>query len=366
MKKLLALILCVAMLFSFAACKGEESESEFKVGFVHIGDENDKGYTANHHRGTMEMKEALNLKDNQIISKWMIQENDQCETALRELVEEGCNIIFATSFGFEDFVLKVAEEHPEVEFCHATGYKSAQSEMANVHNYFADIFEARYLAGIAAGLKTKENKLGYVGAFPYAEVISGYTAFFLGAKSVNPDVTMDVIYVDSWYDVNLEKEAAETLIAGGCDVISQHSDSTGPAAAAEAAGIFHVGYNTDMTPTAPNASLISSRINWGPYVTMAVKNALNDKEIPKDWSAGLAEKAVELTDLNSSIAAEGTQEKIDAAAKEIEEGTLKVFAGPLFDNDGKQLVAEGDFFAESKNASAPEWNNIVKGINVKS
>lgn len=368
MKKIIALLLCFIMALSFVSCKGgneEGDKDDFKVGFVHIGDENDKGYTANHHRGTLEMKEALGLKDSQIISKWMIQESAECEAALRELVEEGCKIIFATSFGFEEYVLKVAKEYPDVEFCHATGVECAKSELPNVHNYFANIFEGRYLAGIAAGLKTKTNKLGYVAAFNFAEVISGYTAFYLGAKSVNPDVTMDVIYVDSWYNVEKEKEAAETLIAGGCDVISQHSDSTGPASAAESAGVFHVGYNTDMTETAPNASLISSRINWGPYVTMAVEKAMEGKEIEKDWSAGLKDGAVALTELNTKIAAEGTQEKIDEAAKLIKEGELKVFAGPLYDVNDELVVKDGEHFPESEEASAPSWTYILKGIIIK-
>ena len=343
------------------------SAENIKVGFVHVSDPSDMGYTYNHDLGTKAMQEALGLTDDQIINKFNVPEGAECDTALRELVDAGCNIIFATSFGFEDYVKEVAAEYPEIQFCHATGYQASTSGLSNMHNYFASIYEARYLAGIAAGLKTETNKLGYVAAFPFAEVISGYTAFYNGAKSVNPDVTMEIMYTNSWNDPTVEAQVAKALIEKGCDVVSQHSDSTAPATTAEDNGVWQVGYNNDMIDAAPNASLISARINWGIYVTEAVQAVINGEAIPADWCKGIADGAVYLSPLNTAIAAEGTQEKIDAAAEAIKSGELKVFAGPLTGTspEGDTIeVAEGEYFHEQEEASAPAWNYIVEGCNV--
>lgn len=387
-KRVLSILLCAVMTATLLAGCGkpaaesgndeateatEESEAtgvtaeDIKVGFVHVSDASDMGYTYNHDMGTKEMQEALGLSDDQIINKFNVPESSECETALRELVDAGCNIIFATSFGFEDYVLEVAAEYPEVQFCHATGYKAADSGMSNVHNYFASIYEARYLAGIAAGLKTESNQLGYVAAFPFAEVISGYTAFYLGAKSVNPDVKMDIMYTNSWNDPTVEAQVAKALIDRGADVISQHSDSTAPATTAEENGVWQVGYNNDMIEAAPKASLISARIDWGIYVTEAVKAVLDGEEIPADWCRGLADEAVYLSPLNTDIAAEGTQEAIDEAAEAIKAGELYVFAGPLtgVSPEGEEeTVAEGDHFPEQEEASAPSWCYIIEGCTV--
>ena len=396
-KKILSALLCVGMIASLmvgcgtpaaadttpaatedtTAAEGEaETEAatvagiaaeDIKVGFVHVSDPSDMGYTYNHDLGTLAMKEALGLTDDQIINKFNVPEGAECDTALRELVDAGCNIIFATSFGFEDYVKEVAAEYPEIQFCHATGYQAAGSGLSNMHNYFASIYEARYLAGIAAGLKTETNKLGYVAAFPFAEVISGYTAFYLGAKSVNPDVTMDIMYTNSWNDPTVEAQVAKALIEKGCDVVSQHSDSTAPATTAEDNGVWQVGYNNDMIDAAPNASLISARINWGIYVTEAVQAVINGEAIPADWCKGLADGAVYLSPLNTAIAAEGTQEAIDAAAEAIKSGELKVFAGPLTGTspEGNAIeVVEGEYFHEQEEASAPAWNYIVEGCHV--
>ena len=388
-KRILSALLCVTMIASLvvgcgtpaaadttpAATEGETTENttagiaveDIKVGFVHVSDPSDMGYTYNHDLGTLAMKEALGLSDEQIINKFNVPEGAECDTALRELVDAGCNIIFATSFGFEDYVKEVAAEYPEIQFCHATGYQAAGSGLSNMHNYFASIYEARYLAGIAAGLKTESNKLGYVAAFPFAEVISGYTAFYLGAKSVNPDVTMEIMYTNSWNDPTVEAQVAKALIEKGCDVISQHSDSTAPATTAEDNGVWQVGYNNDMIDAAPNASLISARINWGIYVTEAVQAVINGETIPADWCKGLADGAVYLSPLNTAIAAEGTQEAIDAAAEKIKSGELKVFAGPLTGTspEGEAYeVAEGEYFHEQEEASAPSWSYIVEGCNV--
>lgn len=343
------------------------AKEDIKVGFVHISDPSDMGYTYNHDLGTKEMQEALGLSDDQIVNKYNIPESSECDTAIRELVDAGCNIIFATSFGFEDYVMEVAKEYPDVQFCHATGYQASGSDMPNVHNYFASIYEGRYLAGIAAGMKTEKNKLGYVAAFPFAEVISGFTSFYLGAKSVNPDVTMDIQYTNSWNDPKKEAEVAQALIDAGCDVISQHSDSTAPATTAEKNGVWQCGYNADMIDAAPKASLISARIDWGIYLQDAVQAMIDGEEIPVDWCQGLESGAVYVSPLNTDIAAEGTQEAIDEATEKIKSGELEVFAGPLTGTspEGEDIeVAEGDFFPEQVEASAPSWSYIIEGCNV--
>ena len=343
------------------------SVEDIKVGFVHITDPSDMGYTYNHDLGTKTMQEALGLRDDQIINKFNVSEDASCDTALRELVEAGCNIIFATSFGFGDYVLQVAEEYPEVIFAHATGYKAADSGLANMHNYFASIYEGRYLAGIAAGLKTETNQLGYVAAFPFAEVISGYTAFYLGAKSVNPGVTMEIMYTNSWHDPTVESQVSQALIERGADVLSQHSDSTAPATVAEENGVWQVGYNNDMIEAAPKASLVSARIDWGIYLIEAVQAVIDGTEIPVDWCAGLEEGAVYLSPLNEEIIAAGTKEAIEAAAAGLHAGTLKVFAGELIgvSPDGEEItVAAGDYFPEQEAASAPSWSYILEGCTV--
>ena len=377
-KRIVSVFLCAAMAVTLiAGCGAPAAETggndgggssttasegipkdEIKVGFVHISDPSDMGYTYNQDLGTQEMQEALGLSDDQIINKYNVAEDASCDTALRELVDAGCNIIFATSFGFEDYVVEVAREYPDVQFCHATGYQAKDAGLDNFHNYFASIYEGRYLAGIAAGLKTESNKLGYVAAFPFAEVISGYTAFYLGAKSVNPDVTMEIMYTNSWNDPTVESQVAKALIDRGCDVISQHSDSTAPATTAEENGVWQVGYNNDMIEAAPNASLISPRI---------VQAMIDGEEIPVDWCKGLADGAVYLSPLNENIAAEGTQEAIDEAAEKIKSGELHVFAGPLkgVSPEGEEFeVAEGEYYHEQEEASAPSWLYIVDGCTV--
>ena len=394
-KKLLAILLCALLVFAVVACDGEKkpektdpkepagsvdpadpskpadpSEPEdpdklslanIKVGFVHITDPSDMGYTYNHNRGTEKMAEELGLDpEKQIINKFNTTEDQACENALRELAEQGCNIIFATSFGFEDYVLKVAKDYPDIEFCHATGYKAASSGLKNVHNYFGKIYQARYLSGIAAGLKTETNLLGYVAAKPFAEVISGYNAFYLGAKSVNPDVRMIVKYTGTWHDLELEKQVATALIDEGCDVIGQHCDSTAPATTAEEAGVFHVGYNSDMREAAPDASLTSAVWDWSRYLVLAINKLIAGEEIPVDWGEGLAEGVCDVSPLNEAIVAPGTADKIEEARKKIVETDWDVFTGPLVDVNGKTVVAEGETFIEP--ASAPSWEYILEGI----
>ncbi len=380
MKKLLALLLAAMLLCLSAGAMAEAANApiakeDLKIGVLHINDSSDQGYTYNHEAGYLKAMEELGLDtETQYVPKYHIGEDDKCATAIQELIEAGCNIIFATSYGHGPYVLEAATQHPEVQFCHATGELAVTAGLPNLHNYFAQIEEARYLAGIAAGLNTKVNKLGYVAAKPFAEVISGFTAFFLGARSVNPDVTMEVIYTNEWSSATLEAQAAQALIDMGCDVISQHSDTTSPATTAEAGGVLHVGYNNDMIPAAPNASLISARIDWSHYMKYALECMMSGEPIATDWTQGWAERTVYLSPLNTAIAAEGTQEAIDAAAAKFDDGSLHVWQGPLYDSEGNPaqimswdgssvVYTFSDEVYEEPN-SAPQFNAIIEGIHI--
>lgn len=350
--------------------------SKMKIGFIHVSDPSDMGYTYNHNNGTLKMVETLGLDaDSQIINKFNIPEdNAQVIQAANELIAEGCNLIFATSFGHESGIMEVAAANPDIQFCHATGYLAAGSGLANHHNYFGRIYEARYLSGIVAGLKAKEignNVLGYVAAMPFAEVISGFTAFYLGAKSVNPDVTMKVMYTGSWNDPTKEGQNAAALIDAGCGVISQHCDSTAPATAAEDAGVFHVGYNSGMIDVAPNASLTSAIWDWSQYLVYATTCVAKGEAIDVDWMGGLYDGVCLLSDLNEGILAEGTADAVKAAYNGILAGEVQVFAGPYHgegvDFDGNTVtidVAEGEFYIENEVASAPSFNYIIDGVEV--
>ena len=422
MKKFLALALAVIMLFAFAACGGntdvdettnpnsgdatvvakplaapetlEELDvdcKEIKLGLICLHDENST-YDANFIQAAQAAKEALGFD---LVIKTNIPESDACATAAEELVADGCDIIFANSFGHETFIMSVAEENPEVEFCHATGTYAHTEGIANFHNAFASIYEGRYLAGIAAGMKLNEMidagkikaedaKIGYVGAYPYAEVKSGYTSFFLGAKSVCPSATMSVKFTNSWYDIALEKEAALALIQEGCVLVSQHADSEGAPKACEEKGVPNVAYNVDTRNLGPTTALISSKINWAPYFKFIVKSVASDKAIPADWCGTIATGSVELTTLNEKVAAEGTQVAIDAAIEKFKKGELKVYSTENFTVGGNKLTSyqanvitldASDFnpdteviidgvFAESYFRSAPYFDVNIDGITV--
>ncbi|MGI6150944.1 MAG: BMP family ABC transporter substrate-binding protein [Christensenellales bacterium] len=376
MKKLLAVLLAAMMLFAIVGCSngadetpnngGKDSEGltleNIKLGFIYIGDASDKGYSYTHIAGANKMQQELGLRDDQIISKYNITEDSNAEVAINELIEAGCNAIFGTSFGYENYMLAAAAEHPEIEFFHASGYQAAGSGLPNMHNYFGNIYEARYLTGIAAGLKTKTNKLGYVTAMPFAECISGFTAFYLGAKSVNPDVTMEVMYTNSWNDPTKEAQVAQALIDMGCDVLGQHADSTATQTTAEANGVWSVGYNADMSEAAPNAVLTSAIWDWSQFLIKAVKAVVEGTELGSDFTAGLAEGFVDIAPLNEALVAEGTAEAIEAARQKILSGEIHVFDGPLVTVDGETVVPAGEYFQEPQ--SSPSWDYIIEGIHV--
>ena len=380
MKKLLALLLAVAMVFGLAACGGGES-ADFKVGFICLHDEKST-YDLNFLNGVDEVKAALGLKDDQVIVMPNIPEGDECYQAAADLVDQGCDIIFANSFGHEDFMIKAAKEFTNVQFCHATGTKAHVENLPNYHNAFASIYEGRYLAGIAAGLKlnemiaagkikAEEAKMGYVGAFTYAEVVSGYTSFYLGAKSVCPTVTMEVQFTGSWYDATEEKNAAEALIAKKCVLISQHADSMGAPSACEAAGVPNVSYNGSTVAACPNTFIVSSRINWAPYYKYMIETYQKGEAFAVDWCGGIEEGSVVLTDINDKAAAAGTADAIKTATEGLKNGTVNVFDTANFTVGGVKLashkveekeVIENGIFKESKIMAAPYFDLRIDGI----
>ena len=302
MKKLFALVLSLTLVFAFAGSAlafEPVPADEIKVGFVYIGDPSDKGYTLAHHEGTLEMQEALGLRDDQILVKTNVTEDSACENAILELIEQGCSVIFGNSFGFGTYMAELAEEYPEVIFLHCSGNLSND---VNFSNYFGRIWEARYLAGIAAGLRTENNHLGYVAAMQIPECIYSMNAYFLGARSVNPDVTMDVLFTNTWYDPTIEGQAAQALIDMGCDVIAQHQDTTMPVAAAEEAGIWACGYNCDMTEDGPNAHLTAPIWHWGIYVTEQVQAVIDGTWEPVNRLEGMNEGWVDISPLTENCA----------------------------------------------------------------
>ncbi len=400
MKKYIALLLAAVMVLGlFAGCGSNDSaestaaageKTDIKIGFIFLHDENST-YDKNFIDAANAAKEALGLSDDQVIFKTNIGENNDCYEAAADLADRGCNIVFADSFGHEPFMAQAAAEYPEVQFCHATGTTAHTAGLANLHNAFANIYEGRYLAGIAAGMKlnemieageftAEEAKIGYVGAFTYAEVISGYTSFFLGARSVCPSATMEVQFTGSWYDETAEKEAANTLIQRGCKLISQHADSMGAPTACETAGVPNVSYNGSTVAACPNTFIVSSRINWAPYFEYIINCVTSGEEIAADWCGGTAEGSVELSEINEQAAAAGTAEAIDAAAKKLASGELKVFDTATFTVNGETLtsfmadvdtdaaytpdteVISDGYFHESEMRAAPYFTLMIDGI----
>lgn len=339
------------------------AKEDLKVGVIHIGNPADgSGYSYTHDQGIVAMQEALGLDDSQIIRKNDVADDDQTatDTAMRECIEEGCQIIFATSWGYMDACEALAEEFPEVIFSHATGYKS---NGVNFNNYFGRIYQSRYLSGIAAGLKTETNKIGYVGAWgkDNAEVTGGCNAFAMGVYSVNPEAEVYIKTTSSWYDPEGEKQAAVALINEGCDVIGQHCDTPNPQLAAEEAGVYGVGYNSDMSKDAPKAVLTSSVWDWGAYYTTAVEALVNGTWTGENYFGGLAEGMIDIAPL-SDLCAEGTAEKIEEARAKMESGEWDVFDGVIECNDGSTVGAEGESMSDADITGNIHWyfKNVVE------
>ena len=393
MKKFLALLLALVMALSLFACGKKDDDADkakVKVGFITLHDENST-YDKNFINGAKEAIKNLGLTDADYILKTNIPEGQECYETACDLAEQGCNIIVADSFGHEGFMIDAAKKDENVQFCHSTGTRAHTEGLKNYHNAFASIYEGRFLAGIAAGLKlnemidagqfTKEEaKMGYVGAFTYAEVISGYTSFYLGAKSVCPTVTMDVTFTGSWYDEALEKEGAQKLIAGGCKLISQHADSFGAPTACENAKVPNVSYNGSTKSAGPNTYIISSRINWAPHYEYAIKAVMDGTEIKTDCTGDLSTGSVVLEEINDAVAAKGTAEAIADAKAKLEKGEIHVFDCANFTVKGEHLtsykadvdtdaaytadteVIKDGYFAESEFRSAPYFDLAIDGI----
>ena len=357
MKKLVALAMSALMAFSLSgAALAAETESDvvipedFKAGSIFLHDENST-YDLNFINAAKEAAANLGMSEDQIVLKTNVPEGQECYEEAMDMADQGCGIVFADSFGHEDYMIQAAQEVPEVQFCHATGTKAHTQGLDNYQNAFASIYEGRFLAGVAAGMKLnemiangditeEEAKIGYVGAFTYAEVISGFTSFFLGARHECPSATMEVTFTGSWYDETAEKEGANTLIEDGCVLISQHADSMGAPTACEAAGVPDISYNGSTKDAAPNTYIISSKINWAPYFEYAIKCAVAGEDIDTDWTGTLATDSVQLTELNEDVAAEGTAEEIEAVKAALEDGSLHVYDTSAFTVFGEELTEE--------------------------
>lgn len=386
-RKILSIALAALMLAGLCMAFGSCSKSgdAFKIGVILLHDEKST-YDLNFINGVKTAVEELKKdgKNVEIVFKKNIPESNKCYEAASELVDDGCTLIFADSFGHEDFMIDAAKKHKNVQFCHATGTKAhTTTDAPNFHNAFASIYEGRYLAGVAAGLKlnemiadgkfkAEEAKIGYVGAYTYAEVISGYTSFYLGAKSVCPTVTMDVQFTGSWYDETAEKNTALALINGGCKLISGHADSMGAPTACEEKGVPNIAYNGSTVAQCPNTFIVSSRIDWAPYFKYICEQAMAGKTIDTDWTGTLKTGSVALTDINEKVAAKDTAAKLKDVRAKLESGELNVFDTNNFTVEGKKVesfkveetneVIENGIFKESSFRSAPYFDLRIDGI----
>jgi basic membrane protein A len=356
MKKVL-IVLCAALLVLSActgkkgsAAKGPPSKDNIKVGFVYIGSVHDEGYTQAHDKGRL----ALLDMGIECAYREDVPENADCEKAIRDLIDQGCNVIYTNSFGFMDWTIKVAADFPNVYFGHCSGYKRAP----NVSTYFGKVYQARYLSGIAAGYKTKVNKIGYVAAFPIPEVIRGINAFTLGVQSVNPNATVEVVWTSTWYDPAVEKQAALELLNKGCDVIAQHQDTTAPQIAAQERGAFAVGYNTPTPNAAPRAYLTAPLFHWEAFYVDDVKHVLAGTWQSRAYWEGLNSGTVSLDALTANNDPRAAAPIADATAK-IKSGALEPFTGPLADQSGTVKVPAG-----TKMTDDEIWNMgwFVKGV----
>ncbi|MDD6095268.1 MAG: BMP family ABC transporter substrate-binding protein [Clostridia bacterium] len=413
-RRILSILLALAMMlsmFAFVSCgkdsntntgDGEQTsasaetpfktvdKADLKIGLITLHDDSST-YDANFIDAMYRALEDMGLDKSQLILYTGIAETEDCYNKAKDCVNQGCQVVFADSFGHEDYMIQAAIEYPEVRFCHATGTKAHSVNYDNFSNAFASIYEGRYAAGVAAGMKLNEMiadgkitadkaVMGYVGAYTYAEVMSGYTSFYLGAKSVCPSVTMKVKFTGSWYDYDKEKAAAESLISDGCVLISQHADSYGAPEACEAAGVPNVSYNGSTEATGPNTYIVSSKIDWAPYFEYMINCVMEGKVIDKDYTGTIATGSVKVLEINEAVAAEGTQKAVDDVIEQFKAGTLHVFDTENFKVGGKKLesymadvdsdekfekdteaIADG-YFHESEFRSAPYFDVEIDGI----
>lgn len=363
MKKILALLLAMMLLVSLTACGASSDQSaepatdntasentpateeetpaeDMVVGFIYVGPIGDGGYTFAHDQGRLYLEEQLGVKT---IYKESVPETQEVEQEIRNMIDQGAKVIFSTSFGYMDYTKKMALEFPEIKFYHCSGYEMAD----NMSNYFGRMYEARYLSGIVAGLKTETNEIGYVGAFAIPEVIRGINAFTLGVQSVNPDATVKVVWTNTWYDPAKEKDAAIALLDQGVDIIAQHQDTTGPQQAAEERGAFSIGYNTDMSAMAPKAYMTAPVWNWGPYYVKQVQAVMDGNFTAEAYWGGMNDDVVRLAPLTENAPA-GAQEAVDAAKAQILDGSLKVFEGTINGQDGAVVVEDGQVLTDEE------------------
>ena len=398
MKKFLAMLLALVMVLSLAACGGKTNEpapaedsdtqtegpapqSDVKIGLICVHDIN-SGYDAAHIEGLTAACEALGIDvSSQVVFKYNIPEDESCYDSAVDLAEEGCGIIFSDSYGHQTYMLQAAEDYPEVTFVACTGDQAGVAGLDNLKNIFTNVYESRYVSGVVAGMKLKELMdagtvtdpyIGYVGAFPYAEVVSGYTAFLLGIQSIVPEAHMDVQYTNSWYDPVAEGNVADTLMARGCVIIGQHADSTGAPAAVQKlqdAGTvcYSIGYNIDMLSVAPTAALTSAQNNWSVLYKATLEKFMAGEEIPANYATGIKDDAVMISALGESCA-EGTQEAVDAAWAAIKDGSLNVFDTSKFTVGGQTVESYDvnfsiiDFSTGSVVFEGPTENVISDGV----
>ncbi len=383
MKKILSLLVVFTLIFAMTGCSSKPAEpatdadktaepaqaeatepastesteattiapEDMVVGFIYPGPIGDGGYTFSHDQGRLFLEEKLGIKT---IYKESVPETQAVEQEVRNMVDQGAKVIIGTSFGYMDFMEKMAKEFPDVKFLHCSGNKTAE----NMSNYFGRMYEARYLSGIVAGMKTKTNSIGYVAAYSIPEVIRGINAFTLGVQSVNPDATVKVVWTSTWYDPAKEKEAAISLLDQGVDIIAQHQDTTGPQQAAEERGAFSIGYNTDMSAMAPKAYMTAPVWNWGPFYVSQIEKVMAGKFESESYWGGMEEGVVGLAPLTAN-APEGAQAAVDAAAAKILDGSLSVFAGPILNQAGEVAVEEGKTLTDEEMLNMM-W--FVKGV----
>ncbi len=396
MKKILALVMATLMMVAvFAGCGSSSAKKDLtlknvKVGLITLHDDSST-YDKNFIDAMYRALDNLGMKKEQLVLYTGVAETEDCYNKAKECVNQGCDVVFGDSFGHEDYLIQAAEEFTDVKFCHATGTKAHTMKLDNFANAFASIYEGRYAVGVAAGMKLNEMiangkitadqaVMGYVGAYTYAEVMSGYSSFYLGAKSVCPSVTMKVKFTGSWYDYDKEKAAAESLISEGCVLISQHADSYGAPEACEAAGVPNVSYNGSTQDVGKNTYIVSSKIDWTPYFEYMINCTVEGKKIDTDWTGTVETGSVKVLEVNEAVAAEGTQAAIDETLAKFKSGELKVFDTATFTVGGEELksykadvdtdekfekdteVVKDGVFEESKFRSAPYFDVEVDGI----
>ena len=354
--KIIALLLVVSIVVAFGltGCQTSNDTQKVKVGFVYIGPIGDGGWTDAHNDGRLMLEKQLGVET---IYKEIVAESAEAETTMRNMIDQGCNVIIATSYGYMDYVENVAKEYPNVKFLHCSGYKSSD----NFSNYFGRIYQARYLTGIVAGMKTQTNKIGYVASFPIPEVVRGINAFTLGVKSVNPDATVNVVWTHTWIDPSKAKDAADALLEQDCDVLTQHQDAPGPQVAAEEKGVWAIGYDVDMNSAAPKANMTSAIWNWGPYYVDQVKAIMEGTWKSENVWYGMEGKdtdMVKIVDLYDTAPA-GAKEKVEEMKAKIIDGSFKVFEGEIKNQNGEVVCPQGEILTDDKLLS---MNWFVEGV----